>query len=172
MKGKQYHMKNRLLISLLALFAAASMAYGQGGLPIGQIHIIDSLGRPRAGARVTVCTAAGTGIPCTPLASIFIDAGLTTPAANPLTTDGNGNVPAFYATPGVYTYTVTGAGIISSGPFIATVAGTGGGDAVKGQPNTFTAANNFNGETFFTSGRPWFDVTAFGADLSGNTCST
>ncbi|HKW75645.1 MAG TPA: hypothetical protein VJN64_08990, partial [Terriglobales bacterium] len=52
-------------------------------------------------------------------------------------------MPVIYAAPGVYKYTVTGIGITPSGPFTATVAGTGGGDAMRAQPNTFTAANTF-----------------------------
>jgi hypothetical protein len=136
---------NRLLIVLVAFFAIPSAAYGQGGVPASPIQILDSLGRPRAGATVTICTNAGSGIPCTPLASIFIDAGLTTPAANPLTTNGLGNLPLFYAAPGAYPYTITGTGITSFGPFTATLAGTGGGNVLSGSPNTFTAANTVTG---------------------------
>src|SRR5215472_2799735 len=110
------------LIALLA-FLAVSVARGQGGgVPASPITIVDSLGRPRAGVTVTICTSTGTGIPCTPLASIFTDAGLTVPASNPVTTDGQGNLPVFYAADGVYKYTVSGSGITPSGPFTATVS--------------------------------------------------
>jgi len=130
------------LIALVAFFAVVSIARGQGGVPVSPINIVDSLGRPRAGVTVTICTSTGAGTPCTPLASIFTDAGLTIAAANPQTTDGLGNLPIIYAAPGVYKYSVTGTGIAGS-LFTATVAGTGGGDAIKSQPNTFTATNTF-----------------------------
>lgn len=107
---------------LLALGLLPAAARGQGGVPANPIQIVDSLGRPRAGVIVTICTSAGAGIPCTPLASIFTDAGLTVPASNPQTTDGQGNLPTFYAAPGTYKYTVTGTGITPSGPFTATVS--------------------------------------------------
>src|SRR5215472_15995068 len=77
----------------IALFCPVSL-WAQGGVPASPILIVDSLGRPRAGVTVTICTSAGVGAPCAPLASIFVDAGLTTPAANPQTTDGRGNLPA------------------------------------------------------------------------------
>ena len=129
---------------IIFLLLCSCSAYGQGGVPSSPIVVVDSLGRPRAGVTVTVCTSAGIGTPCTPLASIFTDAALTIPATNPTTTDGLGNLPVFYAAPGTYKYTVTGIGITPSGPFTATVAGTGGGNVLSGSPNTFTAANTFS----------------------------
>ena len=128
---------------IIFLLLCSCLAYGQGGVPSSPIVIVDSLGRPRAGVTVTVCTSGGTGTPCTPLASIFTDAGLTIPATNPTTTDGLGNLPVFYAAPGTYKYSVTGIGITPSGPFTATVAGTGGGNVLSGSPNHFTAVNTF-----------------------------
>src|SRR5215472_8235924 len=136
-----------ILVALLLALGLLSPAtsYGQGGVPVSPINILDSLGRPRPGVTVTICTSAAVGTPCTPLASIFVDAGLTTPAPNPQTTDGQGNVPVFYVSPGVYKYSVTGQGIVGS-LFTATVAGTGGGNVLSGSPNTFTGqVNNFNG---------------------------
>jgi hypothetical protein len=85
-------------------------------------QITDSQGRPRPGVTVTFWTSSGTGILCTPLVRIFTDASLTIPAANPMTTDGLGNLPVIYAASGVYKYTVSGTSVTSSGPLTATVA--------------------------------------------------
>lgn len=108
-----------------------TLAYGQGGVPASPIQFTGPTGRPLAGATITVCTSAGTGFPCSPLASIFTDAGLSIPASNPVTTDGNGNIPVIFAAPGVYKLSVTGSGITST-LVTATVAGTGGGNVVLG----------------------------------------
>jgi hypothetical protein len=48
--------------------------------------------------------------PCTPLANLYTDSTLTTPAPNPFSSDGLGNY-YFYAAPGVYTVQVYGPGI-------------------------------------------------------------
>ncbi len=37
--------------------------------------------------------------------------------------------------------------------------------------NVFTGINQFNGDVYFKSGRPWTDVVAFGADPTGATAS-
>ena len=111
----------RFLIVLALLVPA--VARGQGGVPANPIQIVDSLGRPRAGVTVTFCQSGGTGVPCTPLANIYTDAALTTQiVGSTVTTDGQGNLPVFYAAPGTYKYTVTGTGITPSGPFTATVS--------------------------------------------------
>src|SRR5215475_894554 len=81
--------RRRALVALVAFFALAFAAYGQGGIPASPIIVVDSQGKPRGGVTVTICTSGATGVPCTPLASIFTDVGLTTPATNPTTTDAN-----------------------------------------------------------------------------------
>ena len=130
------------LIALVAFFAVVSVARGQGGIPASPIQIIDSLGRPRAGVTVTVCTSPGTGAPCTPLANVYTDTALTTQiVGSTVTTDGLGNLPVFYAADGVYKYTISGSGITPSGPFTATVSGTG--NAHVAANNTFTGSNTF-----------------------------
>ena len=53
------------------------------------------------GAQVRVCTSAGSGTPCTPLATIYSDRGMTTQKSNPFSTDSKGNYN-FYAPPGRY----------------------------------------------------------------------
>lgn len=109
----------RRLLFLLALLCP-SLAFGQGILTDG-IIAISSSGRPVAGATVTVCNIADQGVPCTQTVNIYQDPGLTIPAANPGTTDGNGNFTAF-ASAGSYHYTITGNGVTTTGqPFVTTV---------------------------------------------------
>ena len=72
--------------------------------------VFNSRGIPLAGATVRVCTMPATGQPCTPLALIYSDSGLTQALANPTTTDGMGNY-FFYAAPGQYEIEVSGPSI-------------------------------------------------------------
>lgn len=72
--------------------------------------VFNSRGIPLAGATVRVCAMPATGQPCTPLALIYSDAGLTQALANPTTTDGLGNY-SFYAAPGKYEIEISGPGI-------------------------------------------------------------
>jgi Pectate lyase superfamily protein len=64
-------------------------------------------GHPIANATVTVCAATATGTPCTPLATLYTDATLSTTAANPFQADGIGNYH-FYAPAGRYVVQITG----------------------------------------------------------------
>ncbi len=72
--------------------------------------VFNSRGIPLAGASVRVCTMPASGQPCTPLALIYSDVGLTQALANPTTTDGLGNY-SFYAAPGQYEIEISGPGI-------------------------------------------------------------
>src|SRR5215469_1864306 len=72
--------------------------------------VFNSRGIPLAGASVRVCAMPASGQPCTPLALIYSDAGLTQALANPTTTDGLGNY-FFYAAPGKYEIEISGPGI-------------------------------------------------------------
>src|SRR3989449_6672028 len=72
--------------------------------------VFNSRGTPLAGATVRVCAMPASGQPCTPLALIYSDAGLTQALANPATTDGLGNY-FFYAAPGKYEIEISGPGI-------------------------------------------------------------
>src|SRR5580692_8931725 len=53
--------------------------------------VFNAQGRPMAGAGVRVCTSAASGQPCSPLALIYSNSGLTQALANPISTDGLGN---------------------------------------------------------------------------------
>jgi hypothetical protein len=72
--------------------------------------VFNSRGIPLAGATVRVCSMPASGQPCTPLALIYSDVGLTQALANPTTTDGLGNY-FFYAAPGQYEIEVSGPSI-------------------------------------------------------------
>ncbi len=72
--------------------------------------VFNAQGRPMAGATVRICTSAATGQPCTPLALIYSDPGLTQALANPIATDGLGNY-TFYAAPGRYEIEISGPSI-------------------------------------------------------------
>jgi hypothetical protein len=98
---------------LLALFlnvlpGALPHAHAQGARK--DDIVFNSRGIPLAGATVRVCTMPAAGQPCTPLALIYSDAGLTQALANPTTTDGLGNY-FFYAAPGQYEIEISGPNI-------------------------------------------------------------
>lgn len=99
-----------LMFIALAPFLCAPRAHAQGSRHDDVVR--NEQGLPVAGATIVVCTqpANVTVTPCTPLANLYTDSTLTTPAPNPLTSDGLGNY-YFYAAPGVYTVQVYGAGI-------------------------------------------------------------
>ncbi|HXJ04388.1 MAG TPA: hypothetical protein VNH65_04770 [Candidatus Acidoferrum sp.] len=72
--------------------------------------VFNSRGIPLAGATVRVCAMPASGQPCTPLALIYSDVGLTQALSNPTSTDGLGNY-SFYAAPGKYEIEISGPGI-------------------------------------------------------------
>lgn len=99
-----------LIVIALAPFVCAPSVHAQGSRHDDVVR--NEQGLPVAGATIVVCTqpANVTVTPCTPLANLYTDSTLTTPAPNPLTSDGLGNY-YFYAAPGVYTVQVYGPGI-------------------------------------------------------------
>lgn len=105
-------MKQLLIVAILAgvTLVSASRARAQGVRYDGVVT--GEQGVPASGATVAVCTqpANVTITPCTPLANLYTDETLATPAPNPLTSDGIGNFH-FYAAPGTYTLQIYGAGI-------------------------------------------------------------
>jgi hypothetical protein len=97
-----------LLAALHVLPGVVPRAHAQGTRK--DDIVFNSRGVPLAGASVRVCLTPASGKPCTPLAQIFSDPGLTQALANPTTTDGLGNY-FFYAAPGKYMVEVSGPGI-------------------------------------------------------------
>lgn len=115
-----------------------------------------------SGAVVTVCTSAGTGTPCTPLATTYTSVTLgtpttnttpglaqvcgQTPSTNPCLSDANGNF-GFWVAPGpVYIVTITGGGLAPSTYTITSVITGPGNNTLTGQ-NTL-AAYLINGATY------------------------
>ena len=94
------------VITLATIAAPAALAQGSRKDDI----VFGPGGHPVAGPTITVCTAAATGTPCSPLATIYTDATLTVPTANPFQGDGIGNYH-FYAPAGRYMLQITGPGI-------------------------------------------------------------
>ncbi len=97
-----------LALVFLWLFVLAPTGSGQGSRK--DDIVLNRFGQPVAGATVSVCTSGATGTPCSPLAAIYSDIGLTQPLANPLASDGQGNYH-FYAAPGRYVLQLSGAGV-------------------------------------------------------------
>jgi hypothetical protein len=96
---------------LLLFFAFAMAAFGQAASRYDGV-VIDQNGKPVVGANVRVCTTPATGQPCTPLANVYTNSGMTFPAQNPLTTDFLGNF-YFYIPSGIYELEFSGPGIIT-----------------------------------------------------------
>ena len=88
-----------LSMCAMTLGALSPRTYGQGSRKDDIVFGPD--GHPVAGATVRVCQATATSTPCTPLATVYTDATLTTTSANPFQTDGIGNYH-FYAPAGRY----------------------------------------------------------------------
>ncbi|MGD0907682.1 MAG: hypothetical protein ABSA96_08880 [Candidatus Acidiferrales bacterium] len=100
-------------IALAISVLVVSLAFAGNGFAQGSRKddiVFNAQGRPMAGATVRICTSAATGQPCSPLASVYSDPGLTQALANPLTADGMGNY-TFYAAPGRYEIEISGPGI-------------------------------------------------------------
>jgi hypothetical protein len=147
-------MRKSLYLIVLVLFMALP-AFGQNA----QLNtiVLGPTGRPLAGATVTICSnVSELGIPCTTTINIFDSTGAG--ISNPQTTDGRGNLN-FWAPPGTYLMTVSGAGItpyrlVISLPCV--VGGTGcgggggGGTVGPGTPNIlakFTSPNTVGNST-------------------------
>jgi hypothetical protein len=138
--------KKFLALAALALLVCGADARAQGSRK--DDVVFNAQGRPMAGATVRVCTSAATGQPCSPLALIYSDAGLTQALANPTTTDGMGNYN-FYAAPGRYEIEI-------SGPSITT----------KQIPNVILPSDPT--APTFTTVTTTSGISAFSLSLSGN----
>ena len=138
------------LVALLALLGVAPAARAQGSRK--DDIVFNAQGRPMAGATVRICTSSATGEPCSPLANIYSDVGLTQALANPTATDGLGNY-SFYASPGQYMVEI-------SGPSITT----------KQIPNVILP-NDPSAPTFSTV-TTTSGISAFSLSFSGNLTVT
>lgn len=85
----------------LLLCSEVPQASAQGSSIYGQViqpAPPAGTGGPAAFAIVRICPYSGGGLPCSPTANLFADPGLTSPIANPYTTDQLGNYSVFVAT--------------------------------------------------------------------------
>ncbi|HVB87455.1 MAG TPA: glycosyl hydrolase family 28-related protein [Candidatus Dormibacteraeota bacterium] len=106
------------ILSFLAACALAIIVAAMAPTALAQGSRHDDIvfgpdGHPIANATVRVCQAEAPGTPCTPLATIYTDATLTTTAPNPFQTDGIGNYH-FYAPSGRYEVQISGPGIVGT----------------------------------------------------------
>lgn len=126
-------------ISCLILFLAP-LAFGQGAR-YDNIAIktrADGALVPVT-ATITVCTAAGSGAPCTPTATIYSNQALSSTTSNPFTTDSVGNY-GFWAAPGTYFISLTGSGLASPQTFTVTLPA----GITSAGSTTFKTLNNIN----------------------------
>jgi hypothetical protein len=103
---------------------------------------------PLPGASVRVCTGVQTAVPCTPLAQIYGDQGLTVVSPNPLTADQNGNY-FFWAQPGTYTVQIFHP-LAPVSTFSVVLSPALGSTNTWTAPNTFTAPVSFSGPMTFS----------------------
>lgn len=149
-------MKKLLIFALLYL---TPLAFSQG------ISYSNSVTRSGGFpfATVRVCNEPAIGTPCTPLASIFYDPGLTLPIIQPFSADANGNfsffgAPSTIAVPStMYHIQITGNGISSYDIGYVFLAGGGGGGgsslwSALGTPTSNLALSFGTYTTIFTSG--------------------
>ena len=172
-----------LLAPLLLTALAAQLTHAQGSRK--DDIVFGPTGHPAAAATILVCQSTATGTPCSPLATIYTTAAMTTPAPNPFTTDGLGNYH-FYAPAGRYTIQISGGGLVgtttypdvilpadvsssSLGSDISAFALTLGGNLTVAGNATISgtlSSGTFNPSTLAVSGSgcfggpsPWIDVT-------------
>jgi hypothetical protein len=176
MQGMRAAARKGIVAAALAMGLLTAPAVRAQGTRKDDI-VLNSRGLPLAGATVRVCTAAGAGQPCAPLAQIYSDAALTQALANPTTTDGMGNY-TFYAAPGKYMIEISGPSIttrqmanviLPSDPTAPSFSGaisafslSLGGNLSVGGSATVSGAANLNGGGALTgtfSGNPTFSGT-------------
>jgi hypothetical protein len=187
------------LLIYAAILLVTPRAHAQGSRKDG--IALGASGKPLAGATVTVCSSGATGAPCSPLATLYTDATLSVPSANPLQADTLGNYH-FYAVPGRYVVQISDSGnntytmndtILPNDPttpsfnsITATSIALGGNLKVGGNANvtgtlsvgTFapssisTGSLQVSGNASTKGPRPWVDVVSYGADPTFTSDST
>lgn|SRR5208282_4146842 len=129
-------MKNAWLLGFSLLLASYAAAQGISR----QSQVLVSGGFPNATVRV--CTEPATAIPCTPIATIYSDPGLTQVMSNPLTTDASGNYAYFGSVGLTYHEQVSGAGLQTYDiPYITLPLSSA---ALLAANNTWTGTNKFS----------------------------
>lgn len=150
------------LLSIIIFVALTPLAWSQAAPISGQV--LSQYGQPVAGAQVYVCSAAGSsGLPCSPLANIFYDFNLGSPAPNPFPTDVNGNYNFYVgalAFPNTYVVNaVTGFGTPTTQLYSGPACQLGG--------CTFTG--NVTAPVFNATSNPYYEIN--GAQISSSALS-
>jgi len=149
----------RFLLTLVFLFSLS------GGLHAQNAYYSDHAFRyntgfpayPAASAVISVCQFTAIGLPCTPLAPICSGPNDTLcQSPNPFNADNNGNF-GFWASPGNYIVTITGANVSGytltvSIPIGAGFSGTFPGNITFSGNLTFTGTNTHSGAETFNGG--------------------
>jgi hypothetical protein len=155
------------LLAAFALIFALSSANAQGTVPIALQQSVNSNGQPLAGCLLYIFTANTVA-----LTSVFQDAGLTIPAANPEQCDQNGRLPMFYLANGSVHVRLTDSGGVQQFDYpsmlvIGASGGSGGGGGVD--PTTIFATGDYKfrptGETL--TGWVRANGCTMGSGLSG-----
>ena len=138
-------MKLKLLLAVLLCAVAAPIlsaqtqpfAYYNNALaPTGTLA--NSPVRMVTNATIRVCLEPASGTPCTPLATIYSDPGLSVPLANPFQADFYGNY-VFYVPAGTYHVQQSGPQVaVTDIPYIVFGAGGGGGGNITFEHNGVT----------------------------------
>ncbi len=142
---------------MLGLIAATPKAAKAQAAPYNDIAVRnDTYGllHPIPNATITVCSAVGTGIPCSPTVTIYGSADESVPLSDPFTADSNGNY-TFYAPPGFYVVTITATGVTGHSYFVAvSCVPSTSGTCVAGASGSGTTINNatITNSTIQTSG--------------------
>lgn len=115
---------------LLCVAVASVTAHAQGGSIWGQVvqpAPPAGTGGPAPYASIRVCPVlGGSGTPCSPLASLYLDPGLTVPTTNPATSDAYGNYSLWVtAVLTGYIVQVTPVNGVTYSYVVGTPAGTG-----------------------------------------------
>lgn len=104
------------LFWLFLLLLIPTLASAQGSrFDSNAQRTIQNFLAPIPGALVTICTAAGTGTPCSPVVptspvTFCTDSSCSVAAANPFTADSNGNFGGWLL-PGTYKVSITATGV-------------------------------------------------------------
>jgi hypothetical protein len=138
---------------VLVFLLCPIFAYGQG-MQVKDVatKLVNGVYVPAIGASVTVCTSAGSGTPCTPLATIYTDKALTQTSANPIIIGTSSNSDTlgnfnFYVSPSVYVATITGSGLTSRSTAYQVACPTDGNCAFTGSVTT-TGCTTINGQVY------------------------
>lgn len=167
-------------MTIKRLLAVLTLLCGVSFAQLSRIHsdvAFRSDGRPAGGASIRICTAAAAGVPCSPLASIYSDAGLTVPKANPFTADSQGNY-TYYAAPGYFKEQVNVGGAIYTHPVQLTDPDVDDllalkADLVAGKvPPTEVATGDTSNSTLCVKGGTTFAMGACGSGGSSGDATT